>query len=178
MAETDAEFNRRITWKKASMNFQPLLDAPIAVQIHVAAVLPAAVLGAYILVNRKGTPRHRLLGKIWMMLMVMASLSSFFIHEINLFHGFSPIHLLSISVLVGAWRAITAARAKNIRAHKVAVIGMYFGGIVIAGLFTLLPGRIMNAVVFSGGPNWVMMLTFAAIAAMFILHRRLASGGA
>lgn len=113
-----------------------------------------------------------------MMLMVMASLSSFFIHEINLFHGFSPIHLLSISVLVGAWRAITAARAKNIRAHKVAVIGMYFGGIVIAGFFTLLPGRIMNAVVFSGGPNWVMMLTFAAIAAMFILHRRLASGGA
>jgi uncharacterized membrane protein len=164
--------------EKVAMNFQPLLDAPIAVQIHVAAVLPAAVLGAYILLNRKGTPRHRLLGKIWMMLMVMTSLSSFYIHEINLFHGFSPIHLLSISVLVGAWRAITAARAKNIRAHKAAVIGMYFGGIVIAGLFTLLPGRIMNAVVFSGGPNWVMMLTFAAIAAMFILHRRLASGGA
>ncbi|CAN7400416.1 DUF2306 domain-containing protein [Neorhizobium sp. LjRoot104] len=155
------------------MNPQPLLDAPLAVQIHVAAVLPAAVLGAYILVNRKGTPAHRLLGKIWMVLMVITSLSSFFIHEIDLFHGFSPIHLLSISVLVGAWRAVTAARAKNIRAHKAAVIGMYFGGIVIAGLFTLIPGRIMNAVVFSGGPSWILIVTLLGIAGTLCLQRRL-----
>lgn len=157
------------------MNLQPLLDAPLAVQIHVAAVLPAAVLGAYILVNRKGTPAHRLLGKIWMLLMVVTSLSSFFIHEIDLFHGFSPIHLLSISVLVGAWRAVTAARAKNIRAHKAAVIGMYFGGIVIAGLFTLIPGRIMNAVVFSGGPSWILIVTLLGIAGTLCLQRRLAT---
>ena len=157
------------------MNLQPLLDAPLAVQIHVAAVLPAAVLGAYILVNRKGTPAHRLLGKIWMVLMVITSLSSFFIHEIDLFHGFSPIHLLSISVLVGAWRAVTAARAKNIRAHKAAVIGMYFGGIVIAGLFTLIPGRIMNAVVFSGGPSWILIVTLLGIAGTLCLQRRLAT---
>ncbi|MBP2558330.1 putative membrane protein [Neorhizobium galegae] len=157
------------------MNLQPLLDAPLAVQVHVAAVLPAALLGAYILVNRKGTPAHRLLGKIWMVLMVVTSLSSFFIHQINLFYGFSPIHLLSVSVLVGAWRAITAARAKNIRAHKAAVIGMYFGGIVIAGLFTLIPGRIMNAVVFSGGPSWILLLTLAALAGTLVLQQRLAS---
>ncbi|EUB96468.1 Protein of unknown function DUF2306, membrane [Rhizobium sp. CF080] len=155
------------------MNLQPLLDAPLAVQIHVAAVLPASVLGAYILLNRKGTPIHRLLGKIWMALMVITSLSSFFIHEINLFHGFSPIHLLSISVLVGAWQAISSARAHNIRAHKAAVIGMYFGGIVIAGLFTLIPGRIMNAVVFSGGPSWILILTLLGIAAMLFLQQRL-----
>jgi len=42
------------------------------------------------------TPLHRLLGKIWMVLMVITSLSSFFIHQIDLFYGFSPIHLLSI----------------------------------------------------------------------------------
>lgn len=157
------------------MNLQPLLDAPLAVQIHVAAVLPAAVLGAYILLDRKGTPRHRLFGKIWMVLMVVTSLSSFFIHGINLFYGFSPIHLLSVFVLVGAWRAISAARAHNIRAHKASVIGMYLGGIIGAGLFTLIPGRIMNAVVFSGGPSWILLLTLAAIVAMFILQQRLAS---
>jgi uncharacterized membrane protein len=157
------------------VNLQPLLDAPLAVQIHVAAVLPAAVLGAYILLNRKGTPRHRLFGKIWMVLMVVTSLSSFFIHGINLFFGFSPIHLLSVFVLVGVWRAISAARAHNIRAHKAAVIGMYLGGIVGAGLFTLIPGRLMNAVVFSGGPSWILLLTLAAIVAMFILQQRLAS---
>ncbi|KGE01040.1 DUF2306 domain-containing protein [Rhizobium sp. YS-1r] len=157
------------------MNLQPLLDSPLAVQIHVAAVLPAAVLGAYILVNRKGTPAHRLLGKIWMALMVITSFSSFFIHEINLFYGFSPIHLLSIFVLVGVWRAISAARAHNIRVHKASVIGMYIGGIVGAGLFTLIPGRIMNAVVFSGGPDWGQMLAIASIAGLLFLQRKLAA---
>lgn len=157
------------------MNLQPLLNAPVAVQIHVAAVLPAAVLGAYILLNRKGTPVHRLLGKIWMVLMVITSLSSFFIHELDLFYGFSPIHLLSIVVLVGAWRAISAARAHNIRAHKASVIGMYFGGIVGAGLFTLIPGRIMNAVVFSGGPSWGFLLAIAAIAGLLFLQQKLAA---
>ncbi|CDZ61296.1 Hypothetical protein NGAL_HAMBI2605_14370 [Neorhizobium galegae bv. orientalis] len=155
------------------MNLQPLLDAPFAVQIHVAAVLPASVLGAYILLNRKGTPVHRLLGKIWMVLMVITSISSFFIHEINLFYGFSPIHLLSVFVLVGVWRAISSARAHSIRAHKAAVIGMYFGGIGIAGLFTLIPGRIMNAVVFSGGPSWILILTLLGIAGTVLLQQRL-----
>ncbi|MFB9948033.1 DUF2306 domain-containing protein [Rhizobium puerariae] len=156
------------------MNLQPLLEAPAAVQIHVAAVLPAAALGALILLNRKGTSLHRLLGRVWMALMAAASLSSFFIHEIDLLYGFSPIHLLSIFVLAGAWRAIAAARAGNIRAHKAAVTGMYFGGIVIAGLFTLVPGRIMNAVVFSGGPGWGLPLAIAAIAGLLFLQWRLA----
>lgn len=157
------------------MSLQPFLDASPAVQIHVAAVLPAAVLGAYILLNSKGTPLHRLLGKIWMVLMAITSLSSFFIHEINLFHGFSPIHLLSVFVLAGIWQSISAARAHNIRAHKASAIGMYFGGIVVAGLFTLVPGRIMNAVVFAGGPSWVLLLTLGGIVAILFLQRRIAS---
>jgi len=157
------------------MNLQPLLDAPIAVQIHVAAVLPAAVLGAYILLNCKGTPMHRLLGKIWMVLMAITSLSSFFIHQINLFYGFSPIHLLSIFTLAGIWRAISTARAHNIRAHKATVLGMYLGGIGVAGLFTLIPGRIMHAVVFTGGPSWILLLTLAGIAAVLFLQQRIAS---
>jgi uncharacterized membrane protein len=155
------------------MNLQPLLDAPFAVQIHVAAVLPSAVLGAYILLNRKGTPIHRLLGRIWMMLMAVTSLSSFFILGIDLVYGFGPIHLLSIFVLFNIWQAIASARARNIRLHKAAVKGMYFGGIVIAGLFTFIPGRLMNAVVFSGGPNWILLVTLAAIAAALFLQHRL-----
>jgi len=132
------------------MTFEPLLHAPIAIQIHVAAVVPAALLGAYLLAGPKGTPRHRLLGKIWLALMVVTSLSSFFIHQINMFYGFSPIHLLSIFVLSGCWGAIVNARKHNIEAHKRIVRGLYFGGIVGAGAFTLLPGRIMNRIAFHG----------------------------
>ena len=132
------------------MTFEPLLDAPTAIQIHVAAVVPAALLGAYLLVRPKGTPQHRLLGKIWLTLMAVTALSSFFIHQINVFYGFSPIHVLSIFVLFGCWRAIANARKRNIEAHKRIVRGLYLGGIVGAGAFTFLPGRIMNEVAFKG----------------------------
>ena len=132
------------------MTLEPLLDASPAIQIHVATVLPAALLGAYLLLRPKGTPRHRLLGKIWMVLMVITAVSSFFIHQLNLFFGFSPIHVLSVATLFGAWQAIAAARRHDVKTHRRIVRSMYFGGIVIAGLFTFIPGRIMNSVLFSG----------------------------
>ena len=84
------------------MTLEPLLNAPFAIQFHVATVLPAAVLGAFLLARPKGTPSHRLLGKIWLVLMVMTSLSTFFIHGINTVGGFSPIHLLSVYVIAGS----------------------------------------------------------------------------
>lgn len=136
------------------MNLAPLLDAPLAIQIHVAAVIPAAILGPYMFWARKGTPVHRLLGKVWLGLMVVTALSSFFIHTINLFLGLSPIHLLSAYVLYGSWKAVAAARAHRIRKHKLNVIGMYVGGIVVAGGFTLLPGRLMHAILFNWPTEW------------------------
>ena len=132
------------------MTLEPLLDASLAIKIHLAAVVPAAILGAYLLMRRKGTPVHRLLGKIWLALMVITAISSFFIHELNMFHGFSPIHLISIYVLFASWQAYSAARNHDIVRHRKTVTGLYFGGIGIAGLFTLVPGRIMSKVIFSG----------------------------
>lgn len=144
------------------MSIAPLLDAPLAIQIHVAAVIPAAILGPYVLWARKGTPAHRLLGKVWLGLMVVAALSSFFIHTINLFLCVSPIHILSVYVLYASWTAIRAARAHHIREHRLNVIGMYVGGIVIAGGFTLLPGRLMHEVVFAWPDAWPDMARLSA----------------
>ncbi|MGZ9722495.1 DUF2306 domain-containing protein [Rhizobium miluonense] len=147
------------------MTFEPLLNAPIAIQVHVAAVVPAALLGAYLLLRPKGTPGHRLLGKIWLCLMVITALSSFFIHQINMFYGFSPIHLLSLYVLFGCWGAIVNARNHNIKAHKRIVRGLYFGGIVGAGIFTFIPGRMMNKIVFTGDE----IAPFAVLAAIALV---------
>lgn len=156
------------------MTLEPLLDTSLAVQIHVAAVTPAALLGAYALLRPKGTPLHRLLGRIWMTLMVVTAMSSFFIHELDLFYGFSPIHLLSLATLFGSWNAIAAARRGDIRLHKRIVTGLYFGGIVLAGLFTFLPGRFMHAVIFTGA-EWPAVLAAAVIGSILIaivLRRR------
>ena len=38
--------------------------------LHLATVLPAFVIGAFQLLRRKGTPGHKLLGKIYMVLML------------------------------------------------------------------------------------------------------------
>lgn len=167
MAERAVEFNS----DRILMTLQPLLEASPVIQFHVATVVPAAILGAYILSARKGTPTHRLLGKVWMTLMVVTSISTFFIHKLNLFYGFSPIHLLSILVLFGAFGAIAAARRHDIRRHRSIVLGMYLGGIVGAGLFTLLPGRIMYDVIFSGNLVWAVILALAVVAGAFFVHR-------
>jgi hypothetical protein len=92
----------------------------------------------------------------------------FLIHEIKLVGDFSPIHLLSIYVLFGSRQAIVAARRHDIAAHRGHVAGMYLGGIVVAGLFTLLPGRLMHASLFSGLSNWQAAATAAALAALLI----------
>lgn len=165
------------------MTLDPILYAPLAVQLHVATVIPAALIGAFMLVARKGTPLHKRLGRIWLGLMALTALSTFFIHEINLFAGFSPIHLLSVLVLAGCMQVVRTARRRQFKAHMRVVKSMYFGGISIAGLFTLMPGRIMNAIVFgraaeSGAPAIMPLMIglFAALALaagiMVFLRRR------
>ncbi len=139
------------------MTLTPLLTAPLAIQIHVATVVPAAFLGAFLLAHRKGTRWHRRLGRLWIGLMVVSALSSFFIGSINLFFGFSPIHVLSILVLWSSLQAVRAARRGDIAAHRKNILGMYVGGIIVAGGFTLVPGRLMNNVVFSGFPADFML---------------------
>lgn len=136
------------------MTLAPLLHASFAIQLHVATVVPAAILGAFLLARPKGTRLHRLFGKIWLALMVVTASSTFFIHEIRLVGDFSPIHLLSIYVLFGSWQSIAAARRHDVAAHRRHVAGMYLGGIVGAGLFTLLPGRLMHASLFDGLSIW------------------------
>ncbi|HET7412891.1 MAG TPA: DUF2306 domain-containing protein [Pararhizobium sp.] len=133
------------------MFLSPIIEAPAAIQFHLATVIPAAVLGPFILFRRKGTALHKAFGRIWVLLMVGTAVSTFFIHTINMFYGFSPIHLLSILVIVGSVQAVLAARNGNIRRHRAIMRNLYIGGIGIAGLFTFVPGRLMHRVVFGVG---------------------------
>lgn len=130
------------------MSLAPLLSAPAAIQLHALAALSAFVLGILQFVAPKGTLPHRAVGFVWLALMLVVALSSFWIHEIRLWGPWSPIHLISIYVLIMIPIAVYLARRHNIRGHARTVIGMFVGGLVIAGLFTLLPGRIMHAVTF------------------------------
>ena len=130
------------------MNLAPLLDAAPAIPLHAFAAMAALVLGIVQFVAPKGTLPHRTIGWIWVALMAAVALSSLWIHQIRLLGPWSPIHLLSIMVLVLLPIAVVAARRHHVGRHSKTMIGIFTGGLVIAGLFTFVPGRIMHAVIF------------------------------
>lgn len=128
------------------MTFSPLLSAPIAVQLHAFAALALIPLTIAIFSLKRGNRLHRMLGWTWICLMGCVALSSFWIQEIRLLGGFSPIHLLSLITLFSIAIALRAARSKQISRHRRVMTWLTYGSLMAAGLFTLLPGRLMNAV--------------------------------
>ncbi|MFT0859050.1 DUF2306 domain-containing protein [Ancylobacter sp. G4_0304] len=130
------------------MTLAPLLDASLPIRIHAFAALAALGLGTLQLLAPKGTGPHRALGWAWTTLMAVVALSSFLIHEMRWIGPFGPIHLLSLYVVWALPMAVYRARQGDITRHENGMRGLFLGGLVLAGLFTLWPGRIMNAVVF------------------------------
>ncbi|MGJ5137537.1 DUF2306 domain-containing protein [Bradyrhizobium oligotrophicum] len=130
------------------MSFAPLLAAEPAVLLHAVAAMTAFALGLVQFATPKGTLPHRTLGWIWVALMAAVAASSFWIHTIRLVGPFSPIHLLSLYTLAVLPVAVWAAHRHRVGPHRRAMITLFSGALVIAGLFTLMPGRIMHKVVF------------------------------
>jgi uncharacterized membrane protein len=130
------------------MSLAPLLDAAPAIPVHAFAAMAAFALGVVQLAAPKGTLPHRTIGWIWVGLMVAVAASSFWIHEIRLLGPWSPIHLLSIFTLIMLPIAVWRARQHRVADHRRIMTMTFVGALVIAGLFTFLPGRIMHAVVF------------------------------
>jgi uncharacterized membrane protein len=130
------------------MSLAPLLNASLQIQIHAFAAIAAFVLGAVQLSAPKGTLPHRALGWIWVVLLVLASLSSFFIHKIRFWGPWSPIHILSVFVPIMLLRGVLAVRRHDLRSHRVIMTSTFAGALIIAGFFTFVPGRIMHAVLF------------------------------
>ena len=130
------------------MTLAPLLSAPPVIQVHAFAAMSALVLGIVQLAAPKGTLPHRTVGWIWVTLMTVIAVSSFWIHTIRLFGPFSPIHLISIFTLVMLPIAVLHAHRHHVAQHRKTMIGIFVGALVIAGLFTFVPGRIMYKVAF------------------------------
>jgi uncharacterized membrane protein len=130
------------------MSLAPLLDAAPAISLHAFAAMSAFVLGLVQFAAPKGTLPHRTIGWVWVLLMLAVAISSFWVHQIRLVGPWSPIHLISIFVLVMLPLAVWRANRHQVSEHRRAMIALFSGALVVAGLFTLLPGRVMHAVVF------------------------------
>jgi uncharacterized membrane protein len=130
------------------MSLGPLLSAPPPIPWHAFAALAALAMGGAQLALPKGTTRHRVMGYAWAALMVVIAASSLWIQQIRLIGPFSPIHILSIIVLITVPLAVWHAHRHRVAKHRRVMISLYVFALIGAGVFTLLPGRIMHAVVF------------------------------
>lgn len=108
--------------------------------IHITAAVVSLLVGALVLARRKGTPSHKVLGRVWVGLMLAVAISSFWIFGLR--EGPSFIHLLSAWTLVSLALAVYFIRRGNVRAHKGFMIGT-FVGLAGAGLGALAPGRVL-----------------------------------
>lgn len=121
-----------------------LLAAGPAIHIHLASTLTAFGLGLYILLARpKGSRLHRRLGWAFVVLMLTAAFSSLWITDTNPGH-YSAIHVLSIVTPVSLAIGVISARRHNVNLHRRFMVGIFLGALVIAGIFTLLPQRLLG----------------------------------
>jgi uncharacterized membrane protein len=123
---------------------------PLAVWIHLCVALPALAIGVVMVTRPKGTPSHKLIGRIWVALMLAVAISSLWIPH---FLHFTWIHLFTLLTLVSIPAAIYKIRTGNVAGHGRTMTSLFLGGLVIAGLFTLLPGRLLGNLLWHG--TWV-----------------------
>ena len=130
------------------IDLTPLLDAGTAIIVHVGAAFTTLAIGTVLMFAPKGFRLHRTLGWTWVVSMAVTAGSSFFITAIFQTH-YSPIHALSAWTLLGLPMGIAAVRRKDVARHRKEMTGMFAGAMLIAGLFSFLPGRLMWHVFFA-----------------------------
>ncbi len=148
------------------MNFSPVFEASSIIQIHFFAGSIALVLGVVQFAAPKGTLPHRIIGRVWVGLMVVMILASLFIRDRFMWGPFSSnicwvpsqsqtwmsrcgmLHVLSVYALLALPYAVLHARHGNIKLHAWTMFSVFFGAVVVAGAFTFQPPRILNAIFF------------------------------
>jgi uncharacterized membrane protein len=128
---------------------QPFIDLaqqrPL-IALHLASAVLALLAGSVVMLRPKGTFSHRRLGWGFVVLLGVTALSSVFIRDDHLpnIAGYTPIHaftlLTAVFLPLGIWRI----RKGRVQAHRSTMTGLFFGACVVAGLFTLLPGRFLG----------------------------------
>ena len=131
------------------IDITPFLTSALVLKVHVVSALKTFAVGVSLLSGLPtGARIHKQLGWAWVMTMLSTAVSSFFLIGLNGGH-FSWIHGLSAWTVISLPFAVYAARRHDVKKHSTTMRGMFFGGMVIAGLFSFLPGRMMWHIFFA-----------------------------
>ncbi len=110
------------------------------VQIHLLTALAALVLGGVLMTVRKGRTFHRVAGWAWVSLVMVTAGATVFITQLN--HGaWSWLHLFTGWVLLITPLAVIWAKRREVRKHRRAMMGLFYGGFAINLFIAFIPGR-------------------------------------
>ena len=120
--------------------------------IHLFSIAPCVPLGFYLIVfSKKGGSSHRLWGKGYALLITFSSLVSLLLeaHVGPTWLGhFGYIHLLSVLTIATVPYSIWQLKLGRLVSHNRSMQFLYWTGLLIAGGFTLFPGRYLHGVLF------------------------------
>ncbi len=131
---------------RAMAHFTNLLQRHPLVFFHLVTAFAALLIGMLVMLRRKGTTSHRAWGWAFVLLMAATAVASGFVRDYRLpnLAGFTPIHFFTVFVLFNLPRGIWFIRQGNVAAHRKTMRGLFIGGCIVAGIFTLLPGRFLG----------------------------------
>jgi len=118
---------------------------------HLATVLPCFLIGTYLLLTKKGTKTHKILGRIYMVLMMITAIVTLFMPAHvgpRILGHFGWIHTFSFLTIYTVPTAYWAIKKGDVKSHKRKMIILYFGAIILAGGFTFFPGRYLHDLFF------------------------------
>ena len=114
--------------------------------VHLTTIAPCFLMGAWLLLRPKGTPTHKRLGKLYVVLILFSSVVAALpaIVGPRLLDHFGVIHLFCAVVFFSIPMAICSIRRGRVSSHAGYMRGVYLGGILVAGAFAFAPGRILS----------------------------------
>ena len=120
--------------------------------IHLFSIAPCVPLGFYlIVVSKKGSNLHKLWGKVYALLIFFSSLISLFLEAHvgpTWLDHFGYIHLLSALTIATVPYSLWQLKIGRLVSHKRSMQFLHWTGLMIAGAFTLYPGRYLHGLIF------------------------------
>lgn len=144
-----SEFSRKLAvWL---ITLGQLMVHPVLLAFHIVFALAAVLLGAVVLLMKKGTPRHRLLGRCWgaSMLVVAATSFAFPPRHLMMVEGISYLHILSVATVTLLPLAVWAIRHRKVALHY-RLMGLLYGLLCLTGVAAMfMPGRFLHQLFFA-----------------------------
>ena len=111
--------------------------------MHLVLAIAAIVIGTIVVFNRKGTRRHRWLGRCYVALMIAVNVTSLLIYE--LWGRFGPFHwmaLASLATLLAGYIPMIRKRPGWMYRHAYFISGSYVGVLAaaVAEVASRVPG--------------------------------------